>query len=78
MKPFLKWVGGKTQIIDQVMEHFPIRIETYIEPFIGGGSVLLAMLSRKLQPTNIIATDINPNLIQVWKSIQSTPTEFYT
>lgn len=77
MKPFLKWVGGKTQIIDQVLEHFPIKINTYIEPFVGGGSVLLSVLSRKIQPTRIIATDINPNLIQVWKSVQSNPDTFY-
>jgi len=44
-KPILKWVGGKTQIIDKLIADFPIEINNYREAFLGGGSVLLTLLS---------------------------------
>ena len=44
-KPFLKWVGGKTQIIDSLIEKMPTEMDNYHEIFLGGGSVLLAILS---------------------------------
>ena len=75
-KPFLKWVGGKTQIINHIISRIPAEIESYHEPFLGGGSVLLAMLS--LQKHNkikinggVYAYDINKTLIGVYKHIQS-------
>jgi len=44
-KPILKWVGGKTQIIDKLIANFPVEINNYRETFLGGGSVLLTLLS---------------------------------
>lgn len=75
-KPFLKWVGGKTQIIDNVIDKIPKQINNYHELFLGGGSVLLAVLSlqkqRKLDiKGKIYAYDINDSLIQVYKDIQN-------
>jgi len=69
IKPFLKWVGGKTQIIE---------INNYYEPFLGGGSVLLALLCKQKEGKinirgKIIANDINKNLINVYKTIQTDP-----
>jgi len=74
VKPPLKWVGGKTQIIDQVLALFPKTIKNYVEPFLGGGSVLLALLSYRNQiqvEGHIKASDTNPNTIGLYQNIQS-------
>jgi DNA adenine methylase len=81
-KPLLKWVGGKSQIIDTVIDKFPKEIQNYHEPFIGGGSVLLALLhsikmgSIKING-NICAYDANSALIGVYKNIQTNPSELF-
>ena len=76
-KPFLKWVGGKTQIISEVMELFPKNIENYHEPFVGGGSVLFACLSRGTKISGkVYASDVNAGLIGVYKNIQKDPEVF--
>lgn len=81
-KPFLKWVGGKTQIIKNILDIIPYEIENYHELFVGGGSVLLAILS--LQKNNniiikdkIYAYDINKNLINLYKDIQNNKDELF-
>jgi DNA adenine methylase len=78
IKPLIKWVGGKTQIIDQVLGEFPQNIENYHELFLGGGSVLLGLLeyikNDKIKVSgSIYAYDFNETLINMYKNIQKTP-----
>lgn len=71
-KPFLKWVGGKTQILEEVISLFPSEINNYYEPFVGGGSVLIGMLSKGIPVSGkIYASDINTVLIGLYKNIQT-------
>ena len=74
-KPFLKWVGGKTQIIDDVLNCFPREINNYHEPCVGGGSVFIALLARAKEKKISISGalyigDINAHLISVYVAIQ--------
>lgn len=73
MKPFIKWVGGKTQIIEDVLGSFPTKMKNYHEVFVGGGSVLLAVLSRGLTTGKVCAYDLNGSLIALYKNIQTCP-----
>ena len=75
-KPILKWVGGKTQIIEKIISNFPVHMNNYHEIFLGGGSVLLTVLQYKKNGIitiggNIYASDVNQPLIYVYKNIQS-------
>ena len=45
-KPFIKWVGGKGQLLDEIRQKYPSRIEKYCEPFVGGGAVLFDVLQK--------------------------------
>ena len=76
VKPPLKWVGGKAQLLDQVFALYPTQMNHYIEPFLGGGSVLLGLLSLQQQGKiqiygTLYASDINPNTIGLYQNIQS-------
>ena len=77
-KPILKWVGGKTQILEKVLETFPNEMKNYHEIFIGGGSVLLGLLSSDIVVKGkIFAYDSNDALISLYKNIQSHPDKLY-
>jgi DNA adenine methylase len=82
-KPVIKWVGGKTQILSRVIGEFPAQMADYHEPFLGGGSVLLAVLayraSGRLQIDGVIrASDANAPLVSVYKNIQSHHEKLYS
>ena len=70
--PFLKWVGGKRQIISSILELLPSAIDsaTYIEPFIGAGALFFY-----LQPRKAIINDFNRDLINVYRVIKEKPDE---
>ena len=81
-KPILKWVGGKTQIIDKIINNFPKEINNYHEIFLGGGSVLLSFLSYVKNKNikingDIYAYDINEPLIYMYKNIQQRHNELF-
>jgi DNA adenine methylase len=83
VKPFLKWVGGKTQIIETILTRFPTTIQNYHEPFLGGGSVLFGLLSHRRSGTitlsgTIYASDLNSNLIGLYQNIQRDPEALIT
>ena len=46
-KPFVKWAGGKRQIIDKLKKYAPVDFDTYFEPFVGGGAFLFELSPKK-------------------------------
>ena len=77
-KPFIKWAGGKTQLLTQFENILPHNLEeaehfTYIEPFVGGGAMLFHMLQKYTNIGRVIINDINPNLITAYRVIRDTP-----
>ncbi len=73
-KPFLKWAGGKTQLIDQIKEQIPSKFKTnsftYIEPFVGSGAVLFWMLKQFPNMENAVINDINQDLTNSYLTIK--------
>ena len=68
LKPFLKWAGGKRQLLKHIRKLYPSDINTFYEPFLGGGAVFF-----DLKPQNYIISDSNPELINLYKMISSQP-----
>ena len=69
----VKWTGSKRSQATRILRHFPRRIGTYFEPFLGGGSVLLAVLRSKIEIERIQCSDLCPPLIGIWKLVQNAP-----
>jgi hypothetical protein len=69
-KPFLKWVGGKRQLLKHLLKHLPPDVEncTYHEPFLGGGSLFFA-----LNPNEAFLSDLNKLLIMVYQYVRDCP-----
>src|SRR5436309_9383756 len=66
--PFLKWAGGKTQLLKQLSQFFPKEFGTYFEPFLGGGAVFF-----HLRPERAVLSDTNPELVNAFQVVQSDP-----
>ena len=69
--PFVKWAGGKRQLLSQIKERMPEKYNNYYEPFVGGGAVLFG-----LSPNHASINDINSALINTYKTIRNTPDKF--
>ncbi len=78
-KPFLKWAGGKTQLINDIEKVLPTYISkdrfTFIEPFVGSGAILFWMLNNFPKLEKAVINDINADLINAYRTIASRPNE---
>lgn len=73
VQPFLKWAGGKRQLISTIKKYIPKQYTTYYEPFVGAGAVLFF-----LQPKKSVISDTNKELINCYKVIRDHPEELLT
>ncbi len=69
--PFVKWAGGKRQLLPQIKERMPEKYNNYYEPFVGGGAVIFELL-----PANALINDINKALINAYRQICNAPEAF--
>lgn len=79
-KPFIKWVGGKSQLIGQLEALLPADFDkreelTYVEPFVGGGAMLFHMLQAHQNIRYAVVNDINPDLTTCYKTVRDNPDE---
>lgn len=70
IKPIVKWVGGKRQIISNIKKYIPKKYSTYYEPFVGGGAVLF-----DIKPQKAVINDVNEELINLYKVVKEKPDE---
>jgi DNA adenine methylase len=67
-RPFLKWAGGKGRLLEQYHPHFPQRVETYYEPFLGGGAIFFHLTGSF---RTAVLADINPELVNVYQCVRN-------
>lgn len=67
--PFLKWAGGKGQLLHEILPRLPARIDTYYEPFVGGGAVFFALASERRFRRAVIA-DRNADLVGIYRAVR--------
>jgi DNA adenine methylase len=67
-KPFLKWVGGKRQLLSELLKHVPDEFNAYHEPFLGGAALFYA-----LEPDSAVLSDLNDRLLRTYKSVRDEP-----
>lgn len=68
VKPFLKWAGGKRQLLQEILPKFPDTYDCYFEPFIGAGAVLFGVMPKKA-----VINDYNKDLITTYQVIKDEP-----
>lgn len=79
-KPFIKWAGGKGQLLDQLSDLLPENLKdrkdlVYVEPFVGGGAMLFYMLSNYTNITHAVVNDLNSDLVATYTVIRDRPEE---
>ncbi|HVV48181.1 MAG TPA: DNA adenine methylase [Polyangia bacterium] len=67
--PFLKWVGGKRQLLPRILDLAPDRIDTYYEPFVGGGAVFFALAGQRRFARAVLG-DANPELVSCYQAVR--------
>ena len=70
IKPFVKWAGGKRKLLEKYFSYFPKNFNSYFEPFVGGGAVLLGLLER-CPSMNATVMDVNAELVNSYNVIKS-------
>lgn len=75
LKPIIKWIGGKTRLLNEINTNLPSKdilnnIETYIEPFLGGGSMLFNIVPKLPNVKKVYVNDINERLINLYKNVK--------
>ena len=76
--PFVKWAGGKGQLLSKLDRYFPSKITRYFEPFVGGGAVFFYIVSQKNIQFESFLSDINEELIIAYKTIRDHIEELIT
>ena len=71
-KPFVKWVGGKRQIADIILDEFPSEIENYYEPFVGGGAMLFRVLQEYPNLDRVLINDSNSDVVWAYSYVRDT------
>jgi len=66
---FVKWAGGKGQLLEQFIPLFPKKFNRYVEPFVGSGAVFFYII-QKFKPKEIIISDINEELINAYEIVR--------
>ena len=74
-QPVIKWSGSKRSQSEEIIKRFPKQIDTYYEPFLGGGSVLFQLMNSNIEVNYYICSDINQDLINLWNMIKDNPSE---
>ena len=73
MSDLMKWSGSKDSQAKNIISFFPKKIESYREPFLGGGSVFLQLLESDIEVNNYYLSDLNKELIGIYQLIMDEP-----
>lgn len=71
-EPFIKWAGGKSQLLGQLADFYPHAVERYVEPFVGSAAVFFD-IKRRFQPRYVLLSDTNAELITCYEAVRDEP-----
>lgn len=78
IEPVIKWSGSKRKQAEKIISFFPREIETYYEPFCGGGSVFGRLIHSEISVKRYVISDLNGDLISLWVEIIKEPKDIYS